>query len=113
MSGKHDIHLPLYPGRCQGMAKRTIRNNGEKGVGKAGKGVGRGGDRAFNHTKAKFQEPLIVILDFWKTTHFYLSPWFFLGQTWLILICKGTPMLLCIFHILVEHKMNEPHCYEY
>lgn len=95
------------------MAKRTSPNNDRKGVGEAENGLEEGGDEAFNRTMAKFQEPLIVILVFWKTTRFYLSPWFCLGQTWLILKCKGTPMLLYIFHNLVEHKMNEPHCYEY
>ena len=43
---KSTCHLPLYQGRCQGMAKRTIRNNGKKGVGKAENGVGRGGNGA-------------------------------------------------------------------
>lgn len=58
---------------------RVCRNDGEKGVGKAENGLEKGGDEAFNRTMAKFQEPLIVILVFWKTTRFYLSPWFCLG----------------------------------
>lgn len=56
------------------MAKRTSPNNDRKGVGEAENGLEKGGDEAFNRTMAKFQEPLIVILVFWKTTRFYLSP---------------------------------------
>lgn len=46
------------------MVQRDCRNNGRKGVGEAENGHERGGDGAFNHTMAKFQEPLIIILDF-------------------------------------------------
>lgn len=60
------------------MVQRDCRNNGRKGVGEAENGHERGGDGAFNPTMAKFQEPLIVILDFWKTTHFI----YLLGFAW-------------------------------
>lgn len=55
---KSTCHPPLYQVRCQEMAKRTCRNNGEKGVGKDENGVRKENRGLIIVRKLVFKRPL-------------------------------------------------------